>query len=77
MASTRYGVKTREWAKHLRKRHGTKQAQEKLTRQDGIRQASEGVYDYVGPRSCGCCNKTATVVTGKFFYCATHSFLAG
>ena len=77
MASKRHGTKTLEWHKHLRKRHGTKQAQEALVRQDGKRQCNEGVFDYVGPRSCGCCNKTATVVTGKFFYCSNHSFLAG
>ena len=76
MASKRYGVVTREWHKHLRKRHGTKQAQEKLTRQDGDRQCTDGVYDYVGPRMCWQCSRRAVIVTGKKYFCDIHSFMA-
>ena len=74
MASSKYGVKTREWAKHLRKRHGTKQAQEALVRQDSKRQADEGVFDYIGPRDCCMCDKLATKVRGKHYYCTFHGF---
>ena len=34
MASSKYGVRTREWAKHLRKRLGMKRHQEQLVRKD-------------------------------------------
>jgi hypothetical protein len=38
MASRKYGVRTIEWAKHLRNRMGTKRPQEKLVRADGKKQ---------------------------------------
>ncbi len=34
MASSKFGVKTREWHQHLRNRFGTKRPQEKLVRAD-------------------------------------------
>ena len=41
MAHTKYGVRTREWAKHLRKRLGMKRHQEVLVRIDGKRQCQD------------------------------------
>jgi hypothetical protein len=42
MPSRKYGVRTIEWAKHLRNRMGTKRPQEKLVRADGKKQCRGG-----------------------------------
>ena len=42
MTSKRHGVRTLEWAKHLRKRFGTKRPQEKLVRADGKKKCDIG-----------------------------------
>ena len=41
MASKRYGVRTLEWKKHLRKCFGIAQAQEHLVREDGKKQCRD------------------------------------
>ena len=51
MAHKKYGVKTREWHKHLRDRYGTKRPQERLVRADGKRQ----IRDEDLERECPCC----------------------